>query len=72
MSRRSVLRDTALMGCIFIAVLAIIGVLIASILSEPPVTFLIDLFTDPLWLFTVAIGLYFVVTAYRQAKANHA
>ena len=72
MSRRSVLRDTAFIGCIFIAFLAIIGILIASILSEPPVTFLVDLFTDPAWLFMVAIGLYFVVTAYRRTKENYA
>jgi hypothetical protein len=72
MNQRSVLRDTAFMGCIFIAFLAILGVLIAMVLSEPPVTFLIDLFTDPFWLFVVAIGLFFVVTAYRRAKANYA
>lgn len=72
MSRRSVLRDTALIGCIFIAFLAVIGVLIASILSKNPVLFLIDLFTDPVWLFAVAIGLYSVVTAYRRAKTNYA
>ena len=72
MSRRSVLRDTVLIGCIFIAVLAIMGVIIAMDRSEPPVTFLTDLFTDPLWLVTVAIGLYASVTAYRRAKAKAA
>ncbi|WP_340102231.1 hypothetical protein [Salinibaculum salinum] len=72
MNQRSVLRDTVFMGCIFIAFLAILGVLIAMVLSEPPVTFLIDLLTDPFWLFVVAIGLFFVVTAYRRAKGNYA
>ncbi len=72
MNRRSALHDTALIGCCFIAVLAIIGVLIASVIGEPPVAYLTDLFTDPLWLFTIAIGLYFSVTGYRRAKAKSA
>jgi len=72
MNRRSVLQDTALIGCCFVAVLAIIGVLIASVIGEPPVAYLTDLFTDPLWLFTIAIGLYSCVTGYRRAKAKSA
>jgi len=69
-SRPSVLRDTVFVGCFFIAFLAVVGVLIASVLGEPPVVFLTDLFTDPLWLFTIAIGLYFSVTGYRRAKSK--
>jgi hypothetical protein len=72
MNRRSVLQDTALIGCCLVAVLAIIGVLIASVIGEPPVAYLTDLFTDPSFLFPAAIGLYFSVTAYRRAKAKSA
>jgi hypothetical protein len=72
MNRRSILHDTALIGCCFLAFLAVVGVLIASAIGEPPVAFLIDLFTDPLWLFTIAIGLYFSITGYRRATAKSA
>lgn len=70
MSRHSVLRDTIFVGCLFIAFLAVVGVLVASILGESSVVFLTDLFTDPLWLFTITIGLYFSVTGYRRAKSK--
>lgn len=72
MNQNSVFRDTALLGCIFIAFLGILGALIALIIGESPVTFLTDLFTDPVWLFTVVIGLYFTVSGYRRAKAKFA
>jgi len=72
MSRRSALRDTVLIGCCYLAFLAVVGVLIALAVGESPGVFLTDLFTDPLWLFTIAIGLYFPVTGYRQATAKSA
>jgi hypothetical protein len=71
-SGQSTLQDTALVGCCFLAVLVVVGIFIASAIGEPPVAFLTDLFTDPLWLFTIAIGLYFSVTGYRRAKASSA
>lgn len=40
---------------LFFAFLAVVGALIASAIGEPSIAFLIDLFTDPLWLFTIAI-----------------
>jgi hypothetical protein len=70
MNRRSALRDTVLIGCCYLAFLAVVGILIASVVGESPVAFLTDLFTDPLWLFTIAIGLYFSVTGYRRAKSK--
>lgn len=70
MNQRSALRETAIIGCWFVAFLVVVGVLIASAIGEPPVAFLTNLFTDPLWLFTIAIGLYFSVTAYRRVKSK--
>ena len=70
MNQTSILRDTALIGTTLVAFLCVLGVLIASVLDEPPVAFLTDLFTDPIWLFTVALSLYFTVSGYRRAKSK--
>jgi hypothetical protein len=72
MNRRSALQDTVLIGCCFLAFLAVVGGLIASAIGEPPVASLTNLFTSPLWLFKVAIALYFLVTGYRQVTAKSA
>lgn len=72
MNRRSILHDTVLIGCLFLALLALVGVLIVSVLSDPPVAFLTALFTDPLWLFTVAIALYFTDRGYRRVTSKSA
>ena len=70
MDQNSVLRDTALLGSSLVVLLCILGVFIALVLGESPVAFLTDLFTDPIWLFTVALSLYFIISGYRRAKAK--
>lgn len=68
MEQQSLIRDTMVVGVMYLVILVVFGLLIASIQGQSLSSFFLELFTDPFWLFVVAIGLYFGVTGYRKAK----
>ena len=68
MEGKSLVRDSLIVGIPSFIFLLLIGAVLALIQSSSPVPFLLELVTDPFWLFVVAITLFSVVGSYRQAK----
>ncbi|ESP89315.1 hypothetical protein [Candidatus Halobonum tyrrellensis] len=68
---RSLVRDTAVVGAAYLAVLVAIGTVLALVGGTDPAAYLADLFTDPLWLLGIPVGLYFGVTGYRRTRRQH-
>ena len=65
-------RDLFIVGVPSFIVLLLIGAVLALLQGRSPVAFILELMTDPFWLFVVAIALFFVVGGYRRAKQEQA
>ena len=68
----SLVRDSLVVGVPSLIVLLLIGAVLALFQDRSPVPFLLELVTDPFWLFVVAIALFFVVGGYRRTKQEQA
>lgn len=64
----SFVREAAVLGALYLVALVAIAASIGAVLNRHPTAFVVDLFTDPVWLFGTAFGLALLVRWARKRR----